>query len=126
MGVAVGDYDLDGRLDIFKTNFSGDNCQLIAIWARRMKKPAVGRAWRWRIDSYPGAPELWTWTTMDCRIYSSSPVTPSRKSKSDIQPFQPARIFAFISYLEPVALENFLNRMGSALMNSQLIVFSDF
>jgi hypothetical protein len=24
MGVAVGDYDLDGRLDIFKTNFEGD------------------------------------------------------------------------------------------------------
>ena len=28
MGVAVGDYDLDGRLDIFKTNFEGDTHNL--------------------------------------------------------------------------------------------------
>lgn len=28
MGVAVGDYDLDGRLDIFKTNFEGDTPDL--------------------------------------------------------------------------------------------------
>lgn len=28
MGVAVGDYDCDGKLDIFKTNFSDDTCDL--------------------------------------------------------------------------------------------------
>ncbi len=28
MGVAVGDYNLDGRLDIFKTHFSDDTCAL--------------------------------------------------------------------------------------------------
>ena len=28
MGVAVGDYDCDGRLDIFKTNFADDTCNL--------------------------------------------------------------------------------------------------
>ena len=28
MGIAVGDYDLDGRLDIFKTNFEGDTHDL--------------------------------------------------------------------------------------------------
>lgn len=28
MGVAVGDYDCDGNLDIFKTNFSDDTCDL--------------------------------------------------------------------------------------------------
>src|ERR1700680_3861308 len=28
MGVAVGDYDLDGHLDIFKTNFEGDTPDL--------------------------------------------------------------------------------------------------
>ena len=28
MGAAVGDYDLDGRLDIFKTNFEGDTPDL--------------------------------------------------------------------------------------------------
>jgi hypothetical protein len=28
MGLAVGDYDCDGWLDIFKTNFSGDTCDL--------------------------------------------------------------------------------------------------
>ncbi len=28
MGVAVGDYDLDGRIDIFKTNFEGDTPDL--------------------------------------------------------------------------------------------------
>ena len=28
MGVAVGDYDLDGHMDIFKTNFEGDNHNL--------------------------------------------------------------------------------------------------
>lgn len=28
MGIGVGDYDCDGWLDIFKTNFSGDTCNL--------------------------------------------------------------------------------------------------
>ena len=34
MGVAVGDYDRDGRVDIFKTNFAGDTSTLYANTGR--------------------------------------------------------------------------------------------
>ena len=56
MGVAVGDYDLDGRIDIFKTNFEGDTPDLYHNLGNanfEEASPALG--WRWRIASYAGA-----------------------------------------------------------------------
>jgi len=35
MGVAVADYDCDGWLDIFKTNFADDTCNLYSQQRRR-------------------------------------------------------------------------------------------
>ena len=35
MGVAVGDYDRNGTMDIFKTNFAGDTSTLYANTGRR-------------------------------------------------------------------------------------------
>ena len=52
MGVAVGDYDRDGRMDIFKTNFAGDTSTLYANAGRlqcedRTFAAGLGRNTRW-------------------------------------------------------------------------------
>jgi hypothetical protein len=52
MGVAVGDYDRDGRMDIFKTNFAGDTSTLYANAGRlqcedRTFASGLGRNTRW-------------------------------------------------------------------------------
>ena len=53
MGVAVGDYDLDGRLDIFKTNFEGDTPDLYHNMGKanfeevsRARRPGGGESFR--------------------------------------------------------------------------------
>jgi enediyne biosynthesis protein E4 len=52
MGVAVGDYDRDGRVDIFKTNFAGDTSTLYAntgtgLCDDRTYAGGIGRNTRW-------------------------------------------------------------------------------
>jgi hypothetical protein len=52
MGVAVGDYDRDGRMDIFKTNFAGDTSTLYAntgtgLCEDRTYAAGLGRNTRW-------------------------------------------------------------------------------
>jgi enediyne biosynthesis protein E4 len=52
MGVAVGDYDRDGRVDIFKTNFAGDTSTLYAntgtgLCDDRTYAAGIGRNTRW-------------------------------------------------------------------------------
>ena len=52
MGVAVGDYNRDGRMDVFKTNFAGDTSTLYANAGRGMCEDrtfasGVGRNTRW-------------------------------------------------------------------------------
>ena len=52
MGVAVGDYNRDGRMDVFKTNFAGDTSTLYANGGRglcedRTFASGVGRNTRW-------------------------------------------------------------------------------
>jgi hypothetical protein len=52
MGVAIGDYDRDGRMDIFKTNFAGDTSTLYAnmgtgLCDDRTHAAGVGRNTRW-------------------------------------------------------------------------------
>jgi enediyne biosynthesis protein E4 len=52
MGVAVGDYDRDGRMDIFKTNFAGDTSTLYANGGKQMCEDrtfaaGLGRNTRW-------------------------------------------------------------------------------
>ena len=52
MGVAVGDYDRDGRMDIFKTNFAGDTSTLYAntgsgLCEDRTFMAGIGRNTRW-------------------------------------------------------------------------------
>jgi enediyne biosynthesis protein E4 len=52
MGVAVGDYDRDGRVDIFKTNFAGDTSTLYAntgagLCDDRTYAGGLGRNTRW-------------------------------------------------------------------------------
>ena len=52
MGVAVGDYNRDGRMDIFKTNFAGDTSTLYAnagngLCDDRTFASGVGRNTRW-------------------------------------------------------------------------------
>jgi hypothetical protein len=52
MGVAVGDYDRDGRVDIFKTNFAGDTSTLYAntgtgLCEDRTYAAGLGRNTRW-------------------------------------------------------------------------------
>jgi hypothetical protein len=52
MGVAVGDYDRDGRADIFKTNFAGDTSTLYAnigtgLCDDRTYGAGIGRNTRW-------------------------------------------------------------------------------
>jgi hypothetical protein len=52
MGVAVGDYDRDGRMDIFKTNFAGDTSTLYANTGKglcedRTFGSGIGRNTRW-------------------------------------------------------------------------------
>jgi enediyne biosynthesis protein E4 len=52
MGVAVGDYDHDGRMDIFKTNFAGDTSTLYAnggngLCDDRTFASGLGRNTRW-------------------------------------------------------------------------------
>ena len=52
MGVAVGDYDRDGRVDIFKTNFAGDTSTLYAntgtgLCDDRTFAGGIGRNTRW-------------------------------------------------------------------------------
>jgi enediyne biosynthesis protein E4 len=52
MGVAVGDYNHDGRMDIFKTNFAGDTSTLYANGGRavcedRTFSSGIGRNTRW-------------------------------------------------------------------------------
>jgi len=52
MGVAVGDYDRDGRVDIFKTNFAGDTSTLYAntgtgLCDDRTFAAGIGRNTRW-------------------------------------------------------------------------------
>ena len=52
MGVAVGDYDRDGRMDVFKTNFAGDTSTLYAntgagLCDDRTFASGLGRNTRW-------------------------------------------------------------------------------
>jgi len=52
MGVAVGDYNRDGRMDIFKTNFAGDTSTLYANAGNRLCEDrtfaaGIGRNTRW-------------------------------------------------------------------------------
>ena len=52
MGVAVGDYNRDGRMDIFKTNFAGDTSTLYAnagngLCDDRTFASGIGRNTRW-------------------------------------------------------------------------------
>jgi enediyne biosynthesis protein E4 len=52
MGVAIGDYDRDGRMDIFKTNFAGDTSTLYANTGKglcddRTFASGIGRNTRW-------------------------------------------------------------------------------
>jgi len=52
MGVAIGDYDRDGRVDIFKTNFAGDTSTLYAnlgtgLCDDRTYAGGIGRNTRW-------------------------------------------------------------------------------
>ena len=52
MGVAVGDYNRDGRMDVFKTNFAGDTSTLYAnagggLCEDRTFASGVGRNTRW-------------------------------------------------------------------------------
>jgi hypothetical protein len=54
MGVAVGDYDLDGRLDIFKTNFEGDTPYLYRNIGNANFEEASRRAVRSRQQWPPG------------------------------------------------------------------------
>ncbi len=52
MGVAIGDYNRDGRMDIFKTNFAGDTSTLYAnagnlLCDDRTFQSGIGRNTRW-------------------------------------------------------------------------------
>jgi hypothetical protein len=52
MGVAIGDYNHDGRMDIFKTNFAGDTSTLYANTGKlqcedRTFSTGIGRNTRW-------------------------------------------------------------------------------
>ena len=66
MGLGIGDYNLDGNLDIFKTHFADDT----GILYRNDGKgafdvtPLSPPDWAWRRAIPAGAPPWWTSTTM--------------------------------------------------------------
>ncbi len=83
MGVATGDYDGDGRLDILKTHFADD---VPALYRNLGKLSFRGRrdaSWasRWRTDSSNGAPACPIWISTAVPTSSTSPAACIRKSK---------------------------------------------
>ena len=84
MGVAVGDYNRDGRMDIFKTNFAGDTSTLYANAgngrrARIARSPAASAGTRAGSD---GASRSSISTSTAGSICSSSTATSIPKSSS--------------------------------------------
>ena len=75
MGVATGDYDGNGYLDIFVTNFAGDTNTLYRNLGNMLSwTPPLPQGWvRERFLTWDGEPVWRTLIMMDCRI-SSSPM----------------------------------------------------
>ena len=74
MGVGVGDYDLDGQLDLFKTHFSDDTNGLYHNDGKGNFEDVTrvaGSVWRTAMSA--GGPELWTSTTTAFPTFSWSP-----------------------------------------------------
>jgi hypothetical protein len=81
MGVAVGDYDGNGTMDIFKTNFAGDTSTLYANTGKgscedRTFQSGVGRK---PVSGGASGSPIWIW--MAGSIYFSSCVSGSRQLK---------------------------------------------
>ena len=70
MGVGVGDYDLDGHLDLFKTHFADDANVLYHNDGKGNFDDVTRHVPRWSRDplSSAGAPEWWISITMVIRI----------------------------------------------------------
>ena len=83
MGVAVGDYNGDGRLDLAKTHFSTTFRRSIAISARACSRMRLSRrVCTFRTATCSGAPGWPTSTTTASRISSTSPGTCIRRSSA--------------------------------------------
>ena len=71
MGLGIGDYNLDGHLDIFKTHFSDDTNILYRYDGKGFfDDVTIAPAWVLRRASSAGARASSIWITTDCRTCS--------------------------------------------------------
>ena len=70
MGVSAIDYDLDGNLDIVKTNFAGTRLRCTATLAEEiLRMQLFRRGWGSTRNTWDGAADFLIWTTMGGRTF---------------------------------------------------------
>ena len=97
MGLGIGDYNLDGKLDILKTHFADDTAVLYRNDGKGNFEDvtnSVGLGVETR--SLAGAPACSIWITMAIPIFSGSPAACIRKLKRFCRTI-PSRVRAFFS-----------------------------
>ena len=83
MGLGIGDFNLDGRLDILRTHFTEDTP---ALYANR------GKGWfEWKRAMSVGAPAFRTWTTTDTPTCSGSRAASTRSWRRKCRIIRTAR-----------------------------------
>ena len=95
MGLGIGDYDLNGRLDILKTHFTEDTPALyLNQGAKGFEDVTIRSGSAWRPGSSVGEPALWTWTITACRTCSGLPgsVYPEMEKKYPQYPNRTPRV----------------------------------
>ena len=85
MGVGVGDYDLDGHLDLVKTHFTGDTCGLYRNDGKGNFDDVTAAQDRRRDAFISWGAGLWISTTTDIRTFSLSPAAFILKSSASFQ-----------------------------------------